>query len=1171
MIEYLVKYFLFIFLILSDKCKANDILGCGGFVKSHVNLDFSKIEIGLYNKAGSLKEKTECAPTNGYYFLPLYEKGEYVLKVHPPAGWSFEPSQVDLTIDGVTDQCSTGQDVNFAFNGFGITGRVITAGRQEGPSGIAVQLVNDKGEVRNTVTTVGGDFHFTPVIPGKYTVKASHQRWKLDPAQAVVQVKEGNTVLPSGVLAVKGYDVSGSVTSFGSPISGVYVLLYSKEENPKFRVEGCNTALLQGVPDSPICHSVTDASGEFKFGLVPSGQYSLLALSTPPGQVAVSYNVKPERVPFVVKHDSLFIRNAFEVTGFTLVGSVVAAVSGPGLSGTRVLLDGRAVGNSDGTGKFTLPSLQPGVYTLGFQHEQCEFEDVQVSVLPSGPKSVPRGRAARWRVCGAVAPPHHGGVALLAEGGQPRVIRVPLGNDGKWCTFLPPGVYSARVEVSDQEQRDGLQYYPLSQKVAVGNAPVEGVLFSQLKGKLSGKVECKDRVACAALEVTLRPLSADGGYVGQPLTTIAKDGKYIFEEVLPGSVEISVPTERLCWVEARHNVAVTQEHADVPTFHHTGYVLKVHSTHEVQVEFSSGDSAGELLVPAGLSQSCVDRAALYTLTPRGCHRFNPPQLHADTSAEVPTTVYLVATAHAVVIKVTSPDPVEDLVLRINTDGHGTKEIGPLTPLKPPTGGYNFEHTLYMADGEVAVVSAHSSSLLFQPPDPQQVMGGGECQPEGLIIRALRGLTLSGRIVPPVDEVLVTLQSDDLKLTQVTTSEGTYKFGPLDASKKYTIRAEKESYILFEPDQNGDIKAHKLAEITVELLDDADNTPLQGALVSVSGGTYRRNVVSGPGGRLRFGALSPAQYYVKPNMKEYKFTPPHKIVAVQEGHTHELTLRYGALILYTFQKWPKRSLLSLGGVGWRGATLLALPAPDSPPHCAPEEATTEAKGTFSSRVLAKTSKTSPNTTGLSCLVVAQRDVEGVRLVAVQPQQTTDAAALVHAPSLDHYRSLRLTLAPEAAPHTPIYSTKLDPAGYSQTMNPGLMYTLPRLPADNKTYILQLESTLSKASHAYEEQVHYFTSDGHFKFFHIQFSPKVKSSEQELRQTSLLVIPLLIALALVYKQREQLMNSLVGFASGRTKPMKPQRVNRPEVLDKPTIDQIVSTVNAAGKKVSKKKAQ
>lgn len=129
-----------------------------------------------YTKEGSLKEKTECAPNNGYYFLPLYEKGKYVLKVHPPPGWSFEPAKVSLNVDGVTDQCSTGQDVNFSFNGFGITGRVITAGQTEGPGGIGVQLVNDKGDVRDTVTTAGGHFHFTPVIPGKYTVKASHPR-----------------------------------------------------------------------------------------------------------------------------------------------------------------------------------------------------------------------------------------------------------------------------------------------------------------------------------------------------------------------------------------------------------------------------------------------------------------------------------------------------------------------------------------------------------------------------------------------------------------------------------------------------------------------------------------------------------------------------------------------------------------------------------------------------------------------------------------------------------------------------------------------------------------------------------------------------------------------------------------------------------------------------------
>lgn len=114
---------------------------------------------------------------------------------------------------------------------------------------------------------------------------------------------------------------------------------------------------------------------------------------------------------------------------------------------------------------------------------------------------------------------------------------------------------------------------------------------------------------------------------------------------------------------------------------------------------------------------------------------------------------------------------------------------------------------------------------------------------------------------------------------------------------------------------------------------------------------------------------------------------------------------------------------------------------------------------------------------------------MRLIAIQPQQITDANVLVYTPNIDHYKTLRLTLALETTPHTPIYSTKLDPAGYNQNMNPGLMYVLPRLPADNKTYIVQLESSLSKATHSYGEEVHYFNSDGHFKHFTIEFLPKV----------------------------------------------------------------------------------
>jgi hypothetical protein len=56
--------------------------------------------------------------------IPVYERGEYILKLLPPPGWSFEPSQMELNIDGETDPCTLNYDLNFIFKGFGLAGRV---------------------------------------------------------------------------------------------------------------------------------------------------------------------------------------------------------------------------------------------------------------------------------------------------------------------------------------------------------------------------------------------------------------------------------------------------------------------------------------------------------------------------------------------------------------------------------------------------------------------------------------------------------------------------------------------------------------------------------------------------------------------------------------------------------------------------------------------------------------------------------------------------------------------------------------------------------------------------------------------------------------------------------------------------------------------------------------
>lgn len=80
---------------------------------------------------------------------------------------------------------------------------------------------------------------------------------------------------------------------------------------------------------------------------------------------------------------------------------------------------------------------------------------------------------------------------------------------------------------------------------------------------------------------------SSGGLVGWFVTLMflspIENGKYKFENVLPGLYEVTVPDVYLCWASTAHKLNVKNVEETVPVFTHNGYSVSVISSHATQV------------------------------------------------------------------------------------------------------------------------------------------------------------------------------------------------------------------------------------------------------------------------------------------------------------------------------------------------------------------------------------------------------------------------------------------------------------------------------------------------------------------------------------------------------------------------------------------------------------
>jgi len=437
------------------------------------------------------------------------------------------------------------------------------------------------------------------------------------------------------------------------------------------------------------------------------------------------------------------------------------------------------------------------------------------------------------------------------------------------------------------------------------------------------QVVCLDS-PCSGIQVVLEQ---NGKVLKQ-----TSDSIFAFDDVTAGTYTVKVSRTGWCWQRDSVTVRVGQEDSSSITMVQSGFEKTVMSASagSISIKHESG-STHVLKIASAQKTVCLPKSGAFALEPQQCQTLATTQF-TTASAEA---LDLAPSKQAVLIKITGASG--DLSVDILVGG--TKST-----LQARLDGGSAVATYWGAVGEELDITPRCSdaSVIFQPTsNKMRVSSTVVCPAAAVTFTSKKGQTLSGKVVPAMEGVVVIAEEEGGAEAgrAVTREDGTYAIGPLD-DKKYQLRASKNNFQFQK--EGSDFRSVRMGEVKLEAVDESGNT-LAGVMLSMSGeGGFRHNNKTGDDGSYTFSNMVSGDYFVRPMLKEFQFSPASQSLVIQQGTNPTVGVKAKRVAFSAFG-----SVTLLDGNPEKNCVMQALALDGSG---SVEEGTSDFEGTFCIRGL-----------------------------------------------------------------------------------------------------------------------------------------------------------------------------------------------------------------------------